>query len=411
MTLCNALQGMITGDELFSALAHYPEYDAEIRHAPAVDRLIALNNLYEVYYPFPMSAEIYSKMYLALLRSFQKKHSKIAVQQINENRKAILGVSSKGVIGGSDSFTILGCSGIGKSTAIARAIALMHGDEILTLQSPYCKLIPVLVVQCPFDSSVKGLLLEILRKVDEALESKYYANALRAHATTDMLIGSVSTACLNHLALLIIDEVQNVANSKNGKGLIGALTQLINNSGISIAMVGTPEAAPFFAQDYKLARRSLGLQYDTIPFDTNFVAFCQTLWHYQYIANASPLSDGIIHWLYEHSNGITSNVVSLVHDAQEIAILDGSEALVLESLNKAYTQRMGLLHQYMENPVLTTPARARETVDIPAITNTHVSDAVETELFAKAAVQAKKQGCSPLNFLAGKISITEVKVS
>ena len=78
-------------------------------------------------------------------------------------------------------------------------------------------------MQCPFDSSVKGLLLEVLRKVDEVLDSKYYQNALRARATTDMLIGSVSQVALNHIGMLVVDEIQNVANSKNGKSLIGEI--------------------------------------------------------------------------------------------------------------------------------------------------------------------------------------------
>ena len=32
-----------------------------------------------------------------------------------------------------------------------------------------------------------------------------------------MLIGSVSQVTLNHIGLLIVDEIQNVVNSKNGK--------------------------------------------------------------------------------------------------------------------------------------------------------------------------------------------------
>lgn len=76
------------------------------------------------------------------------------------------------------------------------------------------------------------MLFEILRKVDETLGSNYYQYALKARATTDMLIGSVSQVALNHIGMLVVDEIQNVVNSKNGKSLIGALTQLINNSGI-----------------------------------------------------------------------------------------------------------------------------------------------------------------------------------
>ena len=47
---------------------------------------------------------------------------------------------------------------------------------------------------------------------------------------------------MNHVGILIVDEIQNVCKSKNGKNLVGMLTQLINNSGISIAMVCTPLA-------------------------------------------------------------------------------------------------------------------------------------------------------------------------
>lgn len=52
----------------------------------------------------------------------------------------------------------------------------------------------------------------------------------------DTLIGTVSQVALNHIGLLIIDEIQNVVN-KNGKAIIGTLTQLINNSGLSIVKI------------------------------------------------------------------------------------------------------------------------------------------------------------------------------
>ena len=39
-----------------------------------------------------------------------------------------------------------------------------------------------------------------------------------------MLIGAVSQVALNHIGLLVVDEIQNVFNSKNGKSLVGTLT-------------------------------------------------------------------------------------------------------------------------------------------------------------------------------------------
>ena len=271
---------MKSGQELISSLTVLPEYDDSIRNENQAIRLMQLSDLYRMYIPSSMSLEIYSKLYLALLRSLQKKGTQAAVRQKYENYKRIQNQDYRGIIGGSDSFTIIGTSGIGKSSAISRAIELITENKMIEIEEPYTKIIPCVIVQCPFDSSVKSLLLEILRKVDEALETHYYQNALRARATTDMLIGSVSQVALNHIGMLIVDEIQNVVNSKNGKSLIGSLTQLINNSGISICMVGTPECTPFFEQALQLARRSVGLQYQNMPYDAYFESFCKILFDY-----------------------------------------------------------------------------------------------------------------------------------
>lgn len=401
------LSPMLSGMELLSALQVRPSYDPSIRNHDAATRLIALSDLYHLYIPSQMSVEIYSKLYLALLRSLQKKHTTLATQQQNQNFRAIKQQEYTGIIGGADCFTIIGCSGIGKSTAISRAIAVITQNKIIETKNPYSKIIPCLIVQCPFDCSVKGLLLEILRKVDESLDSKYYATAVRARATTDMLIGSVSQVALNHIGLLIVDEIQNVVNSKHGKSLIGMLTQLINSSGISICMVGTPESAVFFEQAIQLARRSLGVQYNNIEYNTYFRDFCYALFSYQYVKKDSELTDVMAEWLYQHSAGIISVVVSLVHDAQEIAILNGIEELNLDMLTEAYKQRMTLLHGYIEPTIKRKP----QTKSVKTVSNMQSGTAIQSEnpnLLSELATLSKTQQLDIVPLLKDYISITEV---
>ena len=158
---------------------------------------------------------------------FKKKQTHIAMKQRYENARIVRGSNGSGILGGTDSFTVIGISGLGKSAAICKAVELLEGNCVVELESPYTKIIPCLTVQCPFDSSVKGLLFEILRKVDETLNSRYYENAVRARATTDMLIGSVSQVALNHIGVLIVDEIQNVAENKNGRNMVGMLTLIL----------------------------------------------------------------------------------------------------------------------------------------------------------------------------------------
>ena len=365
--IIHILPPMRAGEDLFSALEVLPKYDESICTAEVPVRLMALSDLYRIYVPSQMSLEIYSKMYLALLRSLQKKSTKLAVQQKNQNHKAVIQQEYSGIMGGSDSFTIIGASGIGKSSAISRAITLITENRVIEVGNPYTKIIPCICVQCPFDSSVKGLLLEILRKVDEMIDSKYYQNALRARTTTDMLIGSVSQVALNHIGLLVVDEIQNVCNSKNGKSLVGMLTQLINNSGISICMVGTPESAVFFEQAVQLARRSLGLRYDVMEYGTDFRKFCEIVFSYQYVKIRTEITDGIMEWLYEHTSGNISVVVSLIHDAQEIVILNGKEVLNLEALNEAYQKRLSMLHGFIHIEQRKQTSKTKKKVSVMSV--------------------------------------------
>ena len=402
---------MFSGEELKKRLEILPVYDEKIRKEPDTARFMKLSDLYNIYIPSRMSAEIYSRLYLALLRSLQKKGAMLAVYQQRENHKAVRQMDYRGIMGGSDSFTIIGTSGIGKSTAISRALMAITENRIMEINEPYQKIIPCVVVQCPYDSSVKGMLLEILRKVDEMLDSRYYINALRSRATVDMLIGSVSQVSLNHIGILVVDEIQNVVNSKNGKSLIGSLTQLINNSGISICMVGTPESVVFFEQAVQLARRSLGLQYQSMEYNDEFKKFCITVFSYQFVKNPTEITEGIMQWLYEHSAGITAVVISLIHDAQEISIADGSEILNLETLNQAYKQRLSLLHSYIQPPVMNGKQMKKN------VQKKKFPYRIEEKILIKddfsieeLASKAKEENIDMAQLLKRYVSVTEVEI-
>lgn len=407
------LPEMKSGNELISALSIIPEYDKTICQQNQAVRLMALSDLYQIYIPSQMSLEIYSKLYLALLRSMQKKGTQMAIKQRYENYKAIQQQSYSGILGGSDSFTIIGTSGIGKSSAISRAISLITENRIIETDKPYSKIIPCLIVQCPFDSSVKGLLLEILRKVDEELGTDHYIHAVKSRAsTTDMLIGAVSSIALNNIGMLVVDEIQNVVNSKNGKSLIGALTQLINNSGISICMVGTPESTVFFEQAMQLARRSVGLQYTTMNYDDYFQSFCKVIFKYQFLKNHTEITAAITEWLYEHSAGVVSVVVSLIHDAQEIAILTGKEVLNLDTLNEAYQQRLSLLHGYIQPSVIQNKPTTRKKKTAASVKKNQIQSQPKQEGYSitEIAERAKVENLDVVELLKEVYTVVEVAI-
>lgn len=113
--IISQLPKMLTGEELKRILTVLPYYDETMCQMDSAARLMHLSDIYRIYLPSQMTAEIYSKLYLSMIRSLQKKNTRTAVLQRNENYKRIQNRPYEGIIGGSDSFTIIGCSGIGKA--------------------------------------------------------------------------------------------------------------------------------------------------------------------------------------------------------------------------------------------------------------------------------------------------------
>lgn len=397
------LPKMIDGEDLINIITSLPEYDNSIINKNKTERLIELENIYNIYIPSKMTIEIYNKLYLSILKSLKKKQTKIATLQQVENYKRIIGENSNGIIGGADSFTIIGTPGIGKSSAIIKSIQVSTENKIIENKNPYKLIIPCLIVQCPFDCSAKGLLFEILRKVDELLDSDYYNNIRGKSTTTDTLIGCVSQVMLNHVGLLIVDEIQNVVKNKNGQNLISLLTQLINNSGISICMVGTPESALFFEQEDYLARRAVGLRYSYLEYNEYFKNFCKVVFNYQYVKYKTEITIEEIEWLYENSAGILANVITLIHDAQEIAIINDYEKLDLISLKEAYKSRLGMMHNSISSQKTITKKRnvKKKTTDYIIQKSAFIYDIVQN---------AKKNNENIVKVLRNYIQIEEIKI-
>ena len=111
------LPPMLSGAELTKALRQLPAVPTDDfrRNATQTERLIALSDLYDIYIPNQMAMDIYSKLYISLMRSLTKKQTKMATIQANQNHIAAhCGTSKLGIMGGVDVFSVTGIGGIGK---------------------------------------------------------------------------------------------------------------------------------------------------------------------------------------------------------------------------------------------------------------------------------------------------------
>lgn len=80
-----------------------------------------------------------------------------------------------------------------------------------------------------------------------------------------------------------------------------------------------------------------------MEYGSEFIHFCQTIYGYQYTQKAEPFNESHSLWLYEHTGGVIALVLALLHDAQEIAILEGGDTLSIAALEAAYKKRYSMI--------------------------------------------------------------------
>jgi hypothetical protein len=237
----------------------------------------------------------------------------------------------------SQGFTLLGVSGIGKTTAIEAVLSLypqviLHneyaGQPFNHLQVVWLKL------DCPHDGSVRGLCLNFFQAMDSLLETRYYAYYARnGRATTDeMLPAMARVSAIHSVGVLVMDEIQhlNEAYSGGASRTLNFFVQLVNTVGMPVVLVGTPKAQAILTGEFRQARRGAGqgdLVWNRMPEDAIWQLFVKTLWIYQFTRQATPLTPALSHMLYDETQGITDLAVKVYMLAQFRAMTTEKEKL------------------------------------------------------------------------------------
>lgn len=407
-----ALPPMLAGQELIRALASVPLYSTSDRDRSTGERLQLLSALYEFYQPLTMTLDLYCEVYNAMQHCYGQYTPQRETAALQQGYAAMQGKAVAASIGGGNSFSVVGVSGLGKSTALQRVLSLfpqiIHHERYKG-QMLCCQQIPYLVVQTPHDGSVKAMILDIYLQLDTLLGTSYQHYALAHKLTLDVLVSQLNQIVrVNHVGLLVIDELQNIAYRKNGIRFINFLVQLINAAGVSICMVGTPRVLQVLQQEFRSARRTTGLIYDRLPDDKEFALLLHGLWHYQYTRFATDLTSEMQSWLYRKTQGIPDVLVKLLYNAQKLCILDGREKLDLEVFESAFLKNLGMVSDYMaELATVRVPRPQREVERSPAAIR---SPEAASPLDLRGTLRAtKKSGRPPLEayseYIKGEVEL------
>ncbi len=340
------LNKYLCGEELIKELTVLPPYREGLVDVPY--RLTALLDIYKIYIPSSTTLDTYNRLYMAILNSLEKKATLLEVGLQNDNFRSIKGNKRYGIIGGLESFKITGTAGLGKTSTVQRCLDII-ADKILISQKPYREIIPALFIEAVADGSFKSLLFAILQEIDRLLGTNYFVENIGDRTTTDALLAAVSNCLINHCLLLVIDEVERVANcSRKGTTLINYLTQLVNQSNIAVCFVGNESSNRYFETKEYMSRRTIGISIKKMDYDDYYYNFVRILFNYQYTLKKVEFNVEFARTLYKLSNGITSMLISLFVETQRNVILSGEEILTPTAFENTFKENFATMMPYIK---------------------------------------------------------------
>jgi len=420
--LIEALPPMYSEIQARDLLKYYPIVDPVVCTKPSHIRAHAVVNAADFFTPLPIHLSLHQQVDRMLRSGYLNRNPMVpgywpgtnrAIAEMRERYKNKVRPNAPHVTA-PRGFTILGVSGIGKSTAMKRILAmydqiiyhsLYDGKAFTHVQITW------LYLQCPRKGNLSILVKTFFQALDALLGTTYYRDYVEhSRKRVEEFIPDMKNLALKHsLGVLVIDEIQNLVNAPGTSRdeLLDFLVEMDNEIGIPIVLIGTFKAEPILCGDeFRRARRAAGQGdrvWERMKEDEVWRKFIQRLWKYQFIRNPVPWTKEneptkLIHALYEESQGITDVAVKVfllaqiyameMHGDQEAERQEPSskETLTTDLFHKASQESLRLLQPFLKALRYNWKDKIRKFEDIEPVL---LADAVQEiqAKFMKAALE------------------------
>ncbi|MBB6215102.1 hypothetical protein HNQ80_001191 [Anaerosolibacter carboniphilus] len=359
-----ALPPIFSQDEVVEKIAIYPPYNDKERELDKQYKVHIVQRLFQVFQPLMIHLDLESRIsriirqgYLArnpfdpkYISTFQEGYDAIQNMNYDLNNNEFFRSTGLGL-------SIVGISGIGKTTAINRIITMypqiiVHSKYKETKFSMYQ--LTWLKIDCPHDGSLKGLCVDFFLKIDSLLGTDYYKKFGQSRLSVNTMLPVMAQIAKNcGLGVLIIDEIQHLNGARSGGGdnMLNFFVKLVNTFGVSTILVGTPKALSVLQSEFRQARRGSGqgdMVWDRLKKDQSWELLLNAIWDYQWTRKTTSLNKEIIDIFYEESQGITDIAVKLYAMSQTRAIMTGKEEITSDLIKAVAHENLKLVKPMLD---------------------------------------------------------------
>lgn len=229
------------------------------------------------------------------------------------------------------SFSLIGCSGVGKSTAVERMLAAYPQ----CIQHPLHHLTQLvwLKVDCPKGGGVGDLADSIISSMDRILGTRHLRS--KRDNASKLMAEVAHLAVAHHLGVLVLDEMQNLCAKKSGgrEEMLNWFQELVNALKLPVVLLGTYKAKQILGLDMRHARRTSvnGSEVWTpLQPGEDFDFLLEQIWEYSWLRTRTPLTDELRQTMFEETQGIRAFMVDMYLVAQLHALWKGVEVMTSE---------------------------------------------------------------------------------
>lgn len=351
--LIEALPPIFTERGAAEAIARYPEEPVGAQSMDGSVRLHCIDRVRSVVQPIPIHLEL-EAVVSVVLRSGYVGRNPMQPATVRHLHGLSTGVQkTEGFTSTATTFSLVGLSGIGKSTALEAILRLYpqtivhrsyQGREFVQTQIVWLKL------ECPFDGSLSGLCHAFFSAVDQAIGQRRYGDRGPVRGGVAGLIHRMEQlASTYYVGALFIDELQHLRVAKTGgkDNMLNFFVNLLNSIGVPVVFIGTNSMIDLFGDVLRNARRACGVGLynfrQPASTDAAWTLLVDALWRYQWVRHVAPLTPEMRDLLYELTQGVTDFLAKLLILGQRYAIQSGTECLTEAVLRHVAATKMQLL--------------------------------------------------------------------
>ncbi|MDD2299202.1 MAG: ATP-binding protein [Fermentimonas sp.] len=396
--LIEALPDIFTEDDLMEKFTIYPTVNPNDCQKPAHIRFHMIQRLKHYTIPWGVHRDLERNISSMLRRGymsrnpvnnldFQNRLFAINQQVEQEVDKDCFNTDQLNDIQSSAlTLSLIGISGIGKTTAIERLLK-MYPQVIRHTKYNNVDLVRDQVVwiklDCPFDGSLKTFCQSFFKAVDDVLGTRYYDKFGNArNSRGKMMIDMERIATIHSIGIIAIDEMQHLIKSRTDpEELLNFLVTLENKIGVPLVLIGTFKVLEVLTKELRQSRRATSqssIIWDRMNQGPEWNLFTKLLWKLQWLKNPTPYNQKFEDLIYEESQGITAIAVNLFLLSQVRALDTEDEKITEKIIRDTAKKDLFMVRKIIEALKNNDIDNLKNYEDVAADLNTIIRDKGET---------------------------------